>query len=81
MSINASNELFHRLCFATSREGQFSDILSFIHLGRYTPVPALVFHVSAINNMILLYNGHLQVLNNGCKLMYLSIVFALRKAY
>ncbi|CAG7734463.1 unnamed protein product [Allacma fusca] len=33
-----------RLGFATSREGHFSDILSYIHVRRFTPIPALVFH-------------------------------------
>lgn len=35
-----------RLCFAASREGHLLDILSFVHIRRYTPAPGLIFHVS-----------------------------------
>ncbi|XP_021968156.1 b(0,+)-type amino acid transporter 1 isoform X2 [Folsomia candida] len=42
-----------RLCFATSREGQFSDILSYIHIRRFTPVPALFFHAIIATFMII----------------------------
>lgn len=34
-----------RLCFAASREGHLLDILSYVHVRRYTPSPGLVFHV------------------------------------
>ena len=35
-----------RLCFAASREGHLLDILSYVHIRRYTPAPGLIFHVS-----------------------------------
>nr|CAD7269745.1 unnamed protein product [Timema shepardi] len=35
-----------RLCFAASREGHLLDILSYVHVRRYTPAPGLIFHVS-----------------------------------
>lgn len=34
-----------RLCFAASREGHMLDILSYVHIRRYTPAPGLIFHV------------------------------------
>jgi len=36
----------YRLCFAASREGHLLDILSYVHIRRYTPAPGLIFHVS-----------------------------------
>ncbi|CAL8135455.1 unnamed protein product [Orchesella dallaii] len=45
-----------RLCFATSREGQFSDILSYITVGRYTPIPALIFHAVIAGCMVVAGN-------------------------
>lgn len=33
-----------RLCFAASREGHLLDILSYVHVRRYTPAPGLIFH-------------------------------------
>lgn len=38
-----------RLCFAASREGHLLDILSYVHVRKYTPSPGLVFHVRRIN--------------------------------
>lgn len=38
-----------RLCFAASREGHLLDILSYVHIRRYTPAPGLIFHVSTYN--------------------------------
>lgn len=35
-----------RLCFAASREGHLLDILSYVHIRRYTPAPGLIFHVN-----------------------------------
>jgi hypothetical protein len=40
------NVLSYRLCFAASREGHLLDILSYVHVRRYTPAPGLIFHVS-----------------------------------
>lgn len=37
-----------RLCFAASREGHLLDILSYVHIRRYTPAPGLIFHVSRL---------------------------------
>jgi L-type amino acid transporter 9 len=37
-----------RLCFAASREGHLLDILSYVHIRRYTPAPGLIFHVSVV---------------------------------
>lgn len=33
-----------RLCFAASREGHLLDILSYVHIRRFTPAPGLIFH-------------------------------------
>ncbi|KDR13693.1 b(0,+)-type amino acid transporter 1 isoform X2 [Zootermopsis nevadensis] len=33
-----------RLCFAASREGHLLDILSYVHVRRFTPAPGLIFH-------------------------------------
>ncbi|KAL1492010.1 hypothetical protein ABEB36_012516 [Hypothenemus hampei] len=43
-----------RLCFAASREGHLLDILSYVHVRRYTPSPGLVFH-SVIAGAMVLY--------------------------
>lgn len=40
--------IFFRLCFAASREGHLLDILSYVHVRRFTPAPGLIFHVSLI---------------------------------
>lgn len=37
-----------RLCFAASREGHMLDILSYVHIRRFTPAPGLIFHVSEL---------------------------------
>ncbi|EEB12893.1 amino acid transporter, putative [Pediculus humanus corporis] len=33
-----------RLCFAASREGHLMNILSYVHVRRFTPAPGLIFH-------------------------------------
>ncbi|KAK6641603.1 hypothetical protein RUM44_013318 [Polyplax serrata] len=33
-----------RLCFAASREGHLMNILSYVHIRRFTPAPGLIFH-------------------------------------
>lgn len=43
-----------RLCFAASREGHLLDILSYVHVRRYTPAPGLIFH-SVIAGAMVLY--------------------------
>ena len=33
-----------RLCYVASREGHLVDVLSFVHVKKLTPAPALLFH-------------------------------------
>ncbi|ENN74488.1 hypothetical protein D910_03886 [Dendroctonus ponderosae] len=42
-----------RLCFAASREGHLLDILSYVHVRRYTPSPGLIFHSIIAGAMVL----------------------------
>ncbi|XP_076250633.1 L-type amino acid transporter sobremesa isoform X1 [Rhynchophorus ferrugineus] len=42
-----------RLCFAASREGHLLDILSYVHVRRYTPGPGLIFHSIIAGAMVL----------------------------
>ncbi|XP_022908162.1 b(0,+)-type amino acid transporter 1 isoform X2 [Onthophagus taurus] len=42
-----------RLCFAASREGHLLDILSYVHIKRYTPAPGLIFHSLIAGAMVL----------------------------
>ncbi|XP_065169414.1 b(0,+)-type amino acid transporter 1 isoform X1 [Atheta coriaria] len=42
-----------RLCFAASREGHMLDILSYVHVRRYTPSPGLIFHSLIAAAMVL----------------------------
>ncbi|CAH1109446.1 unnamed protein product [Psylliodes chrysocephalus] len=42
-----------RLCFAASREGHLLDILSYVHIRRYTPSPGLIFHSLIAGAMVM----------------------------
>ncbi|XP_018565288.1 b(0,+)-type amino acid transporter 1 isoform X1 [Anoplophora glabripennis] len=42
-----------RLCFAASREGHLLDILSYVHIRRYTPAPGLIFHSLIAGAMVM----------------------------
>lgn len=42
-----------RLCFAASREGHLMDILSYVHVKRYTPVPGLIFQTIIAGAMVM----------------------------
>ncbi|CAH1173450.1 unnamed protein product [Phaedon cochleariae] len=42
-----------RLCFAASREGHLLDILSYVHIRRYTPSPGLIFHSIIAGAMVM----------------------------
>ncbi|XP_044756183.1 b(0,+)-type amino acid transporter 1 isoform X1 [Coccinella septempunctata] len=42
-----------RLCFAASREGHLMDILSYVHIKRYTPVPGLIFQTLIAGAMVM----------------------------
>ncbi|XP_056640503.1 b(0,+)-type amino acid transporter 1 isoform X3 [Diorhabda sublineata] len=42
-----------RLCFAASREGHLLDILSYVHIRRYTPSPGLIFHSLIAGAMVI----------------------------
>ncbi|XP_045760979.1 b(0,+)-type amino acid transporter 1-like isoform X3 [Maniola jurtina] len=43
-SANGTLFVAGRLCFAASREGHLLDILSYVHVRRFTPAPGLIFH-------------------------------------
>ncbi|KOB74264.1 Cationic amino acid transporter [Operophtera brumata] len=45
-SANGTLFVAGRLCFAASREGHLLDILSYVHVRRFTPAPGLIFHAS-----------------------------------
>ncbi|GLV31090.1 sobremesa [Carabus blaptoides fortunei] len=42
-----------RLCFAASREGHMLNILSYVHIRRFTPAPGLIFHSIIAAAMVL----------------------------
>lgn len=64
-----------RLCFAASREGHLMDILSYVHIKRYTPVPGLIFQVHTIFELIgPLYRFHYFTLNPNLPII-ISVCF------
>ena len=42
-----------RLCYVASREGHLVDVLSFVHVKKLTPAPALLFHAFVALAMVL----------------------------
>jgi len=42
-----------RLCYVASREGHLVDVLSFVHIKKLTPAPALLFHAVTALAMVL----------------------------
>lgn len=42
-----------RLCYVASREGHLVDVLSFVHIKKLTPAPALLFHAVVALAMVL----------------------------
>merc|ERR1712123_113486 len=42
-----------RLCYVASREGHLIDVLSFVHIKKLTPAPALLFHAVVALTMVL----------------------------
>jgi len=42
-----------RLCYVASREGHLVDVLSFVHVKKLTPAPALLFHAVVALGMVL----------------------------
>ncbi len=47
-----------RLCYVASREGHLVDVLSFVHVKKLTPAPALLFHAFVALAMVLSGKGH-----------------------
>lgn len=47
-----------RLCYVASREGHLVDVLSFVHIKRLTPSPALLFH--ALVALIMVMSGDIE---------------------
>lgn len=46
--INWENTFVHRLCFVSGREGHFLEPMSYVHVRRSTPVPAVALSVRII---------------------------------
>ena len=42
-----------RLCYVASREGHLVDVLSFVHVKKLTPAPAVLFHAVVALGMVL----------------------------
>ena len=42
-----------RLCYVASREGHLVDVLSFVHVKKMTPAPAVLFHALVAIGMVL----------------------------
>ena len=42
-----------RLCYVASREGHLVDVLSFVHIKKMTPAPAVLFHALVAIGMVL----------------------------
>ena len=42
-----------RLCYVASREGHLVDVLSFVHVKKMTPAPAVLFHALVAVGMVL----------------------------
>ena len=46
---------FFRLCYVASREGHLVDILSYVHIRRLTPSPALLFNVIDVAKFLFVF--------------------------
>ena len=70
--------LWNRLCYVASREGHLVDILSYVHIRRLTPSPALLFNVSrSINSAAdfrLKFNALVWLLNRQSLIALLMII-------
>ena len=47
-----------RLCYVASREGHLVDVLSFVHVKKLTPAPAVMFH--AVVALVMVLSGSIE---------------------
>ena len=64
--------LLPRLVYVAGREGHLPEVLSFVHVKRYTPLPSIVFTVITFYNLAIQENNLSTKIRTEYRLMSLK---------